>query len=323
VRGGLIIVRRNGLYIVVSMTLLAGCEDPDESVVFRDDCPVWRCGFNSAEVNGRAIRELNLDGLANADGVRIVGFVGPAGILGDFALDSEGDALVARGPNGAVLSGDQLIGSIILVKPPGLLAPPVPITILDYQEIDAWAVGAAPVATYALLYPDVSAILGVRNVCHGDLGDTLMAAVTVLAGETYDLATKTVQPDKPRWITLACAGSAAAKLRLMNYGPHADFDGEGHPTTAPQRQATLKMITADYCGSGVAYTANDTPLEWENHSGTVDSTTSTSALEAIWTDAGALCLDATRLPDPDVACSLPACAGLSLADGEWATRVPS
>lgn len=317
-------MQRADLCIVVLMALQSGCDDPDvnDGVVFRDDCPVWRCGFNSAEVNGSSIRELNLDGQANADGMKIVGFVAPAGLLGNFALDTEGDALVARDAGGTVLSGAQLVGSIILVKPPGTLALPIPVTILGYDEIDAWATGAPKVPTYALLYPDLSAVLGVRNVCHGDLSDTLMAAVTVLAGETYDLDTKTVEADKPRWVTLACAGSAAAKLRLMNYGPHGDFDGEGNPATAAQRQATLKMITADYCGTGEAYTANGTPLEWENAAGTVDSTTATSALEAIWTAAGALCLDATRLPDPDVACSLPACAGLSLSDGEWATRVP-
>ncbi|HEY8379438.1 MAG TPA: ADYC domain-containing protein [Nannocystis sp.] len=308
------------------MTLLSGCDDPgvdvDARVEFRDSCPVWRCGFNSAEVNGRAIRELNLDGLPNDDGVRIVGFIAPAGLLGNFSLDTEGDALVARNPQGTVLRGAQLIGATILVKPPGLLALPVPITILNYQEIDAWAAGAPKVPTYALLYPDVGALLGVHNVCSGDLLDTLIAGATVIAGETYDLDTKTVEPDRPRWITIACAGSAAAKLRLLNYGPHGDFDGEGNPATVEQRQATLKMLTADYCGTGQAYTQNDTPLEWANASGTVDETSSESALEAIWTAEGALCLDTTRLPDPDIACTLPPCDAFSLADGEWLTRVP-
>ena len=55
---------------------LIGCdavEEVREDVELRSGtatCPTWRCGFNSAEVNGRAIRELNLDGVANAAGMK-------------------------------------------------------------------------------------------------------------------------------------------------------------------------------------------------------------------------------------------------------------
>jgi hypothetical protein len=220
------------------------------------------------------------------------------------------------------LRGAQLLGAIILVKKDGLLELPVPITVLGYQETDSWAAGADKVPTYALLYPDVGSLLGMRNVCNGDLLDTLATAATVLAGETYDLDDKTVSAGQARWLTLACAGSAAAKMRLMNYGPHADFDGEGHPSTAAQRQATLKMLTADYCGDGHSYTENGTPLQWENQDGTVASPGPYGAPEAVWTAAGAVCLDATRLADVDVACSLPSCSALGGPAGEWSTFVP-
>ncbi|PCC70239.1 hypothetical protein SAMN02745121_03433 [Nannocystis exedens] len=310
--------------IVVLSTLASGCDDPSiEDTHFRPyNCPTWQCGFNSAEVNGRSIRELNLDGQANGDGVRIVGFVAPQGLLGNYELDTEGDALVARNERGHSLSGPQLIGSIILVKKNGLLELPVPITVLGYQEIDSWADGAAKVPTYALVYPDLGALLGVRNVCNGDLLDALASAATVLAGETYDLTHKTVNPGQTRWLTLACAGSAAAKMRLMNYGPHADFDGEGHPATVAQRQATLKMLTADYCGTGHSYTVNGAPLQWENQDGTVASPGPYGDPEAIWTATGAVCLDATRVPDVDVTCSLPSCSTYTGPAGEWSTYVP-
>lgn len=209
----------------VSMWVLtAGCDAPDSTEAdFRDDytCPTWRCGFNSAEVNGRSIRELNLDGAANGDGMRIVSFAAPLGLLGNFQLAVEGDELVARSGS-TTLRGAALIGATLVVKGPGLLSLPVTLTIAGYSEIDSWAAGAPKVATYALLYPDPLALVGVKNVCTGDLTDALATAVTVLGGETYDLATKTVHADQSRWFTLACAGSAAAKLRLMNYGPHSE-----------------------------------------------------------------------------------------------------
>ncbi|MCY1059770.1 ADYC domain-containing protein [Nannocystis sp. SCPEA4] len=306
---------------------MADAELLDEDVAMRDGgsttCPVWRCGFNSAEVNGRAIRELNLDGLANADGMRIVGFVAPLGLLQlqQFKLGVEKGELVARSQLGTTLRGNQLIGATILVAQTGSLLPQV-ITVLGHQKIDSWAEGAPQVSTYTLVYPDVNALLGMRNVCTGDLLDAVTSAVTVIGGETYDLETKTIQPDRPRWMTLACAGSAAAKLQLMNYGPQSNFDGAGHPASLAQRQATLRMITADYCGDGHSYTENGTALSWENAGGTVVSPGELGALEAVWSANGALCLETPRLGDPDVACDLPACDGFSLEEGEWVTYVP-
>ncbi|WAS96009.1 ADYC domain-containing protein [Nannocystis punicea] len=329
-------MRNRGFSVVITGVCLffGGCvEGPsdadwgDEAIAARDGsttCPVWRCGFNSAEVNGRPIRELNLDGLANADGVRIVGFVPPAlGLLSlqKFALDVEKGALVARSQSGITLRGNQLIGATILVAQSGSLLP-LPITVLGHQKIDSWAEGAPQVSTYTLVYPDLNVLSGVRNVCTGDLLDVLTSAVTVIGGETYDLETKTIQPDKPRWLTFACAGSAAAKLQLMNYGPQSDFDGAGHPATLAQRQATLRMITADYCGTGHSYTENGTPLHWENAAGTVVSAGELGAIEAVWSAGGALCLEAQRLAEAAVACDLPACDEFSLAEGEWVTYVP-
>ncbi|WAS93265.1 ADYC domain-containing protein [Nannocystis punicea] len=319
--------RRPHLRWIALAALFVGCDAPDgediEDIEARPyHCPTWQCGFNSAEINGRSIRELNLDGVANEDGVRIVGFVAPTGLLGNYRLDVDGDELIARNNGGSVLRGPQLIGATILVKKPGLLSLPLPITILNYQEIDGWADGAGKVPAYAMLYLDLESLLGVRNVCNGDLLDVLATAATVLGGETYDLDAKEIRPGRDRWLTIACAGSAAAKMRLMNYGPHGDFDGEGHPASVAQRQATLKMITADYCGDGDSYTHNHVALQWENSGGTVISPGPFGVPEAIWGPAGALCLDATRLADADVACALPACDGLSLDDGEWATFVP-
>jgi hypothetical protein len=313
--------------IFSALFTVAACDEPvveldDEALAGRAGspwCPTWQCGFNSAEVNGRSIRELNLDGVANGDGVRIVGVVAPPGLLG-YELDVQDDELVLVGKT-QTLRGAALIGTTLLVKPHGL-ALPLPITILGYQQIPSWAAGAPPVGTYALLYPDVSSVVGFRNVCNGNLTDILATAATVLGGETYDLDSKTVVPDQDRWLTIACAGSAAAKLRLLGYGPQSDFDGEGNPASVDQRQATLKMITADYCGDGHSYTANGTPLQWENAEGTVQPPGATGPREAVWSADGALCLDHPRIAGTAVACDLPSCAALGLGDGEWLTHLP-
>lgn len=308
--------------VAASALCLTSACDSEEAAPAADEiglrpynCPTWRCGFNSAEVNGRAIRELNLDGQVNSDGLKIVGFLAPAGLLGDYELDVEGDALVARSSSGPALRGHQLLGATILVKEPGLLSLPLPITIHGYQEIDAWAEGAPKVPTYALLYPDVGSLLGARNVCNGDLLDTLATAATVLGGETYDLDAKTVNSGRSRWLTIACAGSAAAKMRLLGYGPQSSA------STPAQRQATLKMITADYCGRGESYTENGTPIAWANQDGTVAPAADAplGEVEAVWREDGARCLGLPRLADAVVGCALPACDEFDVDDGEWIT----
>lgn len=314
----------------------SGCDDPDavdiDTVDDQGDtelrnggnisCPPRQCGFNSAEVNGRSIRELNLDGEVNADGLQIAGFIAPLGLLGNYQLSVENDELVARSGNN-VLRGAGLLGATILVKKPGLLNLPTPILILGHNRIPSWAAGGPPVDTYALVYPDLGSLLGSRNVCNGDLTDLLASTATVLGGETYDLATKTVNANKDRWFTIACPGSAADKLRMFGYGPQSNFGGTGLPATPDQRQATLKMITADYCGTGTSYTQNGTPLQWANAAGTVAMQGALGDVESVWTKNGALCLGTTRIANPGaLACSLPSCAGLDVDDGEWITHLP-
>ena len=316
--------------LALALASICGCDQGEEapelserSWLYYTDCSNWRCGYNTSEINGKSLQELHLGGLANADGVKLVGFLPPTGLLLKWKLGVEGDALVARGGlfGNATLRGPQLIGSIMLLKV-GLLT--VPVIIAGYDEVESWASNGEPVAAYSLIYADLKQPLLKRSVCKGTLLDPLEAAVVVLAGERYDLESKTVISDQQGWITLACAGSAAAKMALLGYGPHAEFDDGSAPASVEQRQATLKMITADYCGGGNSYTTDGMPLVWENQSGAVtpDATLPLGPLEAIWTANGAACLNTPRAVDrSEVTCSLPTCSAFSLDNGEWASYV--
>lgn len=308
--------------------LTAGCMEDVAEVSPRAElsssCSTWRCGYNAAEINGESLSELNLQGLANADGVKIVGFLSPVGALG-YTLKVVQDKFVATGGLLGTLSGSGLIGSTILIKLGSGLV--VPVTIAGVESLPSWAAGAAPVTAYTLVYADPDHPLGQSNVCSGTLLDPLTAAVTLIGGEIYDDATKTVKPNMTNWVTFACAGAAAAKMKLMNYGPNSDFNGLGAPASVAQRQATLKMITADYCGDGTSYTATGTPLMWTNASGTVtpDPGWGAGAFEASWSANGAYCLDTPRRPDlaASLHCSLPACTAAHINKGEWVTENPA
>jgi hypothetical protein len=302
---------------------ICACDDAGEPVAIERDggfgCPPWQCGTNTSEINGKSLQELHLGGEPNADGVELVGFVPPPGVLFSWELGVEGDALVAGGQFGnSTLSGNQLIGSTLMVRIEADVV--VPVVITDHDEVPSWASNGEPLAAYALVYADLDEPSLDRSICKGTLVDPLQVAVVVLADERYDLDAKTVIADQDDWITLACAGSAAAKMALFGYGPHAEFEGGGSPASVDQRQATLKMITADYCGTGHSYTVDGTPLAWENQSGTVEFDPDAGDHEAIWTAEGALCLDTPRVVDPsEVRCSLPSCAAFTLEDGEWST----
>lgn len=297
---------RASTWFAAAMVVGSACGSDEElpgarTYAYDNTCPTWRCGFNSAEVNGRSLAELNLDGVPNSAGVKIVGFVPPPLRLG-FTLGVEGDELIARNLIGTTLRGDQLIGAQILVQPP--LGLPLPVTILDTELVDSWAAGRPPIVAYTLVYPEPLELLGFKNVCSGSLLDPLASVATVLGGERYDQTTKTVVANQPRWLTIACAGSAAAKLKLLGYGPQSSA------TTVARRQATLKMITADYCGGGQSYTANGTPIQWANADGSVvPEGSQLGAVEAVWTHSGALCLGAPRIAGTTPACTLPTCAG--------------
>ncbi|MBL9101957.1 MAG: hypothetical protein JNL82_13420 [Myxococcales bacterium] len=320
---------RSSLFAGALLCLAIGCDESaaDHSEL-RDGtasstCGTWRCGFNAAEINGRSLQSLNLHGEANEDGVKIVGFTPPAlYLLGSpWTLAVEDDEFVAKRGNQR-LRGKQLIGSTILIQVP--LGLPIPVTILNYEEVPSWADGAAPIGAYTLVSLDVGSLLK-RNVCSGSLLDPLVAAATIIGGETYDNATKSVEAGREGWFTIACAGSAAAKMKLMGYSPQTEFDGTGQPSTVDQRTATLKMITADYCGTGHSYTETGTPVVWNNLAGSVDSSVwhTPGEVEAVWNESGAVCLGATRLAGADVECAsaLPSCADHDIGDGEWITRV--
>jgi hypothetical protein len=66
-----------------------------------------------------------------------------------------------------------------------------------------------------------------------------------------------------------------------------------------ERQAMLKMLVADYCGTGRAFTVPGEPLLWQ--SGRISYALPPLNLEARWTANGASCLGVPRLnvhPDP-------------------------
>ena len=293
-----------------------------------DECTdIANCGLNAAQINGYSIAELDLRAImANTRGIRFVEFLSPYGE--SFEVTVQNGELVAL-QSGEQIKGDALIGfKFVLEVPLDAVknekaseatateeTAHIPLYIVDHRDAWTWThPDVHRLSAYALAYPEnledylqgggswnePPNLEASVSACPG--GSPSQTTAFVFAGEVYDTENRTVihsdtadYPDIAQWMSIACAGSAAAKMKLFNYGPQADFDGQGNPATPMQRQATLKMITADYCGIGHSFTATGTPLYWENEIYNADNANPQGALEAIWNENGAECIEGSPL----------------------------
>lgn len=326
----------------ITMGLLAmavagasGCaidESLDYSTEFRTSFGCEKCGVggsNSAHVNNYAINTLGLDGQANDAGVRIVGIKSPAN--NSYDLRTEGDRIFAWDSSTMTIAAIDagLIGWKIQLG--GSIS--AEIVIMGYDAtIPSWAAGASPISAYAFAYDEDPKSPGeLVNVCPDYLNDPTEKAVTLLRGVVIDEDTKEVS-DADAWMTIACFGNAAAKMKLANYSRFADYTGTGTAASRAQRQATIRMITADYCGDGTSFTSDGVALDWLNRIERVtpqhNSTPAWADVEAIWDEDGAICLNTPRVAEigeVEAHCTLPACDEqmLGTVPHEWVTwRVP-
>jgi hypothetical protein len=141
----------------------------------------------------------------------------------------------------------------------------------------------------------------------------------IFRGDRYNAVTKDIDIITDTWVNIACAATAAAKMHMLRH-TEAGSTPAGQPepgwpaplaTTLNERQAMLRMLTADYCGGGDSYTADGTKLRyadrkgWFRHGGVdLGDPDQRARLEAIWNERGAVCLDTPRLfPRDEIACA--------------------
>jgi hypothetical protein len=158
--------------------------------------------------------------------------------------------------------------------------------------------------------------IGPRELCpyakyddHGVTGDWAV----FWKGDRYDPATGKIFASDgavDSWFNISCAGEATIKmLRARTGGAVAP----GSPVD--QRQATLNMFTASYCGpNGQRYTKLGQALTWSDLSGP-SQIGPISSYEAVWTSKGARCLDTPRLVDlGEIKCEIESCPRVMIDD---------
>ncbi len=212
--------------------------------------------------------------------------------------------------------GADLVGAKIVFELQGSGGQVVHLEVLDVDtNVGSWATGAPPQTFYRASYFNQ----GVPTpICQGSNSDAQW--FTLISDELYDPVTHAISPANGA-VTVACVGQAAAKMKLFDYHPRGTKGA-----TPDQRLATLRMITADYCGDGTSFTEAGVHVAWRNLGGEVQPPYGEHTMEALWGPNGAICLGTPRVAElGDVLehCEVPSCETIDdFGDAEWRTMLP-
>ena len=338
--------RRSRLFpYAIAASALLGCSDTElgqsRGALGQCDEQEWECSSNSPEIDHYGFHELNLFGERNSSNIAIESFGGRSQIVKNgqsYDLMVKESRIMGAYKGSPVLTGAALVGAEIRLVLNG--APDYVIRIEGVRAIKFPYGTPDPLEAYTLswygpnLAPDSK-----RNVCKAvssaaSVPSKLAASRTrppvldpellnlgklesvVFEGDRINAGAKTMHPFfDDAWFNIGCAGHTLAKLHLMRHtlGGSAPSFGITHE----EQQATLKLLTADYCGRGRPFTIAGVPLVWQGDVMTYRSTP--WKLEARWNENGATCLNLPRLSlqDPDVAAQIAAeCAIPTCSDGD-------
>jgi hypothetical protein len=284
-----------------------------------NECTGWECTGNAASL-GDHLFFWEVDGSRleyNTAGVRYVKFEHRDGFSMDLIL--EGHTL--KGRAGRIYEGDDLLGAWIRLTDAGGHDYLLRIELVDHIPF----LGRFPGPTIPVYYfrvddeedgdfkQDLCPSNNLEPEYHGN------ASAILFAGDRYSpdtmkvIATATEPAGNPaedvgQWFNIACAGTAMAKMHRYRYTHAAQQVGgmNGRTTTRDQRTAFLKMLTADYCGTGTPFTVDGQAVEFRDRMGLVtpaapahlaapiEASADSSSVESVWTSGGALCLSRPR-----------------------------
>jgi hypothetical protein len=267
------------------------------------ECDTWVCGSNSPIIDSYPFHELNARGLVNDQGFSVLS-LWKANV--NYQLYVEHGRIIGR-LGLAQITGAGLVGSEIRLRR-GIQTFAIRVTAVGQVQTFARLAGSPRMLeTYQLDTAEIfagSPPTGWHSLCSNkpsrenpDVLDMNPAHALVFEGERIDAASKTIAPVLDlNWFNIGCAGHALAKMAI-NAQTEAAAQTYGFSTTILDRQAFLKMLTADYCGTGRTFTISGQPLQWMDWRGYTQYVASPADLhlEARWTPNGAACINTPRV----------------------------
>jgi hypothetical protein len=292
--------------LVLLVLSIGGCaaEAPafNQTAQAFQECPETVCGTNSPNIDSHGFHDLNVAGKTNTQGMRIVGARLGGRSVDVFVRNSE---LFASAAAGRLYAGPRLVGLAL-----DLLVDNVP------YQLEVMRVGRLPfpvpagtsdsLSTYVFEYTDAG---GKRqNLCNSTLNPTTdleygetfgqqPREAILFEGDIIHTDVMTLDPTiNTDWFNIGCAGHTLAKLHLTRNTWASHAGAFGH--SPADQQATLKMLVADYCGSGHPFTVAGQRLGWHDPQKMMDYFSPPFSLEARWTASGAACLNEPRMLYP-------------------------
>lgn len=267
------------------------------------ECDTWICGSNSPIINSLHFHELNTRGLVNEQGFSVIA-LRQGGL--SYQLSVEQGRIIGR--SGSLqIQGAALVGSEIRLRYGAQI---FAIRITQIGQVQTFARLAGSPRTLETYQLDTAEIIngapptGWRNLCSNpptrdnpDVMGMNVAHALVFEGERINAKAKTISTAlDTTWFNIGCTGHALAKM-AVNGQTEAAKTAFGFNTSILDRQAFLKMVTADYCGKGKSFTISGQPLQWMDWRGYTQYTVSPLSLEieARWNPNGATCLNTPRV----------------------------
>lgn len=249
----------HGIYaLLAGVSLVSACATESEigTETYRDkggDGPEWACGANAAIIDNTAVGEIDLEGQKGHGNFRILAFQHVTGV--PLELDVQDGEFVGTDLLDIQYRGHALIGSRIILEDRRDLSLHV-ILINDFGYVDSWTQPVVQVPAYHLL----AATLGVgldpieyNEVCRASVSTAgtplALHHAVLIKGERHGPAARTATAtgrSAARWFKLACNGSAFARTKHLGDDPALGTTAVRAQTIPAKRQATLKMLTADY-----------------------------------------------------------------------------
>lgn len=284
-------------------------------------CPEEGCGGNSPVIDVIDFHELNLLGLPNLEGFAIDAIGGRAQIrtsTQSYDLRVTNGIITGTRTGLPTLAGTALVGAWFPIRNV-FTGKRYVLTIMHVGRMQYFVPPAAtppPVETYTLEWHLAAPGGGVDhalNVCSNvdgvikrealrrndgvspELMGLLAWEAVVFEGDRVNTARKTMWNGfDDRWFNIGCAGHTLAKLYLTRNTVHTQPSGLFRAWE--HRQATLKLLAADYCGNGTVFTSAGQSLVWQGDAMSYFSPP--MELEARWTENGAKCLNVPRMKHP-------------------------
>jgi ADYC domain len=325
--------------VVACVMALAACDPlpltaPTSRVALKSEppCNDIYCGDNGPDVGAAPFWEVDLSGAeAASTGFRFISASHPASDAGPLWVDR-------AWPRWGGVKGAALVGLKVQLDSP---AGPVELRFERFEALsyldgttcrtDAGVLSQTDcIPAYHIVYPvldagaDASVAGGpswpLAELCpksklaDGGLQETL---AIVSRGDRFDRDAGTLVVSGEgvgSWVNFSCAGDPIAKLLLIRHASAARRPDAG--VSEAQIKAALNMFTARYCGEGGRmHTSLGHKLAFEDFFDWAPHYAGVSTVEALWNEAGAVCVTHPRLGDKEpVECKREPCTSAVVAD---------